>query len=103
MTMGHRVAVLKDGVLQQCGTPRNLYDRPCNAFVAGFIGSPAMNLRTVPLVAGGARLSDVVLPLREEVRAAASAAGLTELIVGVAPRIARSRRGTRRCPGSSSK
>ena len=44
MTMGDRVAVLKDGVLQQVGTPRAMYDRPVNAFVAGFIGSPAMNL-----------------------------------------------------------
>ena len=47
MTLGHRVAVLKDGSLQQCDTPRVLYDRPANAFVAGFIGSPAMNLCTV--------------------------------------------------------
>ncbi len=46
MTMGHRVAVLRDGKLQQCDTPRALYDHPENAFVAGFIGSPAMNLRT---------------------------------------------------------
>ena len=44
MTLGHRVAVLKDGLLQQCAPPRVLYDRPDNAFVAGFIGSPAMNL-----------------------------------------------------------
>ncbi|MEZ5380215.1 MAG: ABC transporter ATP-binding protein [Microthrixaceae bacterium] len=44
MTMGHRVAVLKDGVLQQCDTPQNLYHHPQNEFVAGFIGSPAMNL-----------------------------------------------------------
>jgi multiple sugar transport system ATP-binding protein len=44
MTMGHRVAVLKDGVLQQCDTPRTLYHEPVNLFVAGFIGSPAMNL-----------------------------------------------------------
>src|ERR1700761_4621267 len=49
MTMGHRVAVLKDGVLQQVDTPRNLYDRPANAFVASFIGSPPMNLRTTTL------------------------------------------------------
>ena len=48
MTMGDRVAVLKDGVLQQVDTPRNLYDRPANQFVAGFIGSPAMNLVSVP-------------------------------------------------------
>ena len=44
MTMGHRVAVLRDGVLQQCDTPRSLYHEPDNLFVAGFIGSPAMNL-----------------------------------------------------------
>ena len=44
MTMGDRVAVLKDGLLQQVDTPRNMYDNPKNVFVAGFIGSPAMNL-----------------------------------------------------------
>ena len=47
MTMGHRVAVLKDGILQQVDTPQNLYRDPVNAFVAGFIGSPSMNLLTV--------------------------------------------------------
>src|SRR5919106_3032806 len=49
MTMGDRVAVLKDGQLMQVDTPRNLYDRPDNVFVAGFIGSPAMNLIDVDL------------------------------------------------------
>src|SRR5688572_18616902 len=49
MTMGDRIALLKDGVLQQCATPREMYDRPNNVFVAGFIGSPAMNLLTVPV------------------------------------------------------
>jgi multiple sugar transport system ATP-binding protein len=44
MTLGHRVAVLHDGTLQQVGPPRELYERPTNLFVAGFIGSPAMNL-----------------------------------------------------------
>jgi multiple sugar transport system ATP-binding protein len=44
MTMGDRVAVIKRGVLQQVDTPQNLYDRPVNLFVAGFIGSPAMNM-----------------------------------------------------------
>src|SRR4051795_43712 len=63
MTMGHRVAVLKDGLLQQCDTPRALYDRPANAFVAGFIGSPAMNLKTVPLTSEGAKLDGIVVPL----------------------------------------
>ena len=44
MTMGDRVAVLKDGILQQVGSPKDLYDKPKNVFVAGFIGSPSMNL-----------------------------------------------------------
>ncbi|HUI37717.1 MAG TPA: ATP-binding cassette domain-containing protein, partial [Gaiellaceae bacterium] len=54
MTLGHRVAVLDGGQLQQVGTPRELYDRPVNRFVAGFIGSPAMNLCEVALGANGA-------------------------------------------------
>ena len=53
MTLGHRVAVLDYGKLQQVATPRELYDRPVNRFVAGFIGSPAMNLCEVPLGANG--------------------------------------------------
>jgi multiple sugar transport system ATP-binding protein len=61
MTMGHRVAVLKDGVLQQCDTPQTLYHEPLNLFVAGFIGSPAMNLLEVgeerPLRLGEATLA----------------------------------------------
>jgi multiple sugar transport system ATP-binding protein len=61
MTMGHRVAVLRDGVLQQCDAPRVLYHEPVNLFVAGFIGSPAMNLVDVgdqrPIKLGGAELA----------------------------------------------
>jgi multiple sugar transport system ATP-binding protein len=57
MTMGHRVAVLRDGILQQCDTPSTLYHAPANLFVAGFIGSPAMNQLPVsatgPLRVGG--------------------------------------------------
>ena len=53
MTLGHRVAVLKDGCLQQCAAPRELYERPGNAFVAGFIGSPSMNLHCVDAAANG--------------------------------------------------
>src|SRR5512135_664931 len=56
MTMGDRVAVLKDGLLMQVGTPRELYDRPDNLFVAGFMGSPAMNLLELPLAEGGATI-----------------------------------------------
>ena len=83
MTMGHRVAVLKDGLLQQCDTPRALYDRPANAFVAGFIGSPAMNLKTVPISAEGAKLDGVIVPLSRE--ALAAAAGLDEVTFGIRP------------------
>ena len=49
LTMGDRIAVLKDGLLQQVGSPREMYDKPANEFVAGFIGSPAMNLGTFDL------------------------------------------------------
>jgi multiple sugar transport system ATP-binding protein len=54
MTLGHRVAVLSDGRLQQCAPPRVLYEQPRNVFVAGFIGSPAMNLCHVPAGSNGA-------------------------------------------------
>ena len=53
MTMGDRIAVMKTGVLQQIGTPHELYLRPANTFVAGFIGSPAMNLLPAPLIGAG--------------------------------------------------
>ncbi len=56
MTMGDRVAVLLGGVLQQCATPQELYDRPLNLFVAGFIGSPAMNLYEGQITPDGACL-----------------------------------------------
>ena len=85
MTMGNRVAVLSQGHLQQCATPRELYDNPVNQFVAGFIGSPAMNLRTVPLADGGVRLANQVMPLPPAVRAAARQAGLSELVIGIRP------------------
>jgi multiple sugar transport system ATP-binding protein len=56
MTLGHRVAVMHEGRLQQLGPPRELYDRPTNMFVAGFIGSPAMNLCTLPVENGSVSL-----------------------------------------------
>jgi multiple sugar transport system ATP-binding protein len=85
MTMGHRVAVLKDGILQQCDTPRTLYDKPNNVFVAGFMGSPAMNLLTVPLVGEGAQLGEAVVPLPRELLSEASTLGLKEVTFGVRP------------------
>jgi multiple sugar transport system ATP-binding protein len=81
MTMGDRVAVMKDGLLQQVDTPLNLYDKPANLFVAGFIGSPAMNL--LPAVAGpdGARVGGYSVPIDRA--AAAKARG--HITIGVRP------------------
>ncbi len=84
MTMGDRVAVLKDGVLQQCDTPRHLYDRPNNVFVAGFIGSPAMNIRDFPLTQNGAMVCDTEIPLHREAVAMAGREGNT-VTVGFRP------------------
>src|SRR5450756_381614 len=66
MTMGDRVAVLKDGILQQCDTPRDMYDHPENVFVAGFIGSPAMNLFDVPVVDGGVKFGSATYPIERD-------------------------------------
>jgi multiple sugar transport system ATP-binding protein len=58
MTMGQRIAVMSTGLLQQVGTPQELYDHPRNRFVAGFIGSPSMNFIELPVKDGGAELAD---------------------------------------------
>ncbi|WP_433681657.1 ABC transporter ATP-binding protein [Nocardia sp. CA-119907] len=63
MTMGDRVAVLRDGKLQQIAKPRELYDNPVNTFVAGFIGSPGMNLLDAPVRDGAAVLGELRIPL----------------------------------------
>ncbi|MBM7804517.1 multiple sugar transport system ATP-binding protein [Geodermatophilus bullaregiensis] len=81
MTMGDRVAVLKDGLLMQAGRPRELYDRPRNVFVAGFIGSPAMNLVELPVVDGGVRLGDAVHPVERELLGRAG----DRVVLGVRP------------------
>jgi multiple sugar transport system ATP-binding protein len=85
MTMGDRVAVLKLGELQQFASPAELYDRPRNAFVAGFIGSPAMNLFTAPLADGGVRLGGAVVPLTASQRSAIEATGLSTVTLGIRP------------------
>ena len=82
MTMGDRIAVMKDGVLQQCDSPRAVYERPANAFVAGFIGSPPMNLCRVPLVDGRIELADLRIDVPRTIAAAADAA---EITVGFRP------------------
>jgi len=86
MTMGSRVAVLRDGRLQQCAQPREMYERPANAFVAGFIGSPPMNLLTVPLHDGRAvELGGVRFELPAPAASAAADARLAEVTIGVRP------------------
>jgi multiple sugar transport system ATP-binding protein len=85
MTMGHRVAVLRLGELQQFASPAELYDRPVNVFVAGFIGSPSMNLFTVPVAEGGVRLGGALVPLPAAQRSAISAAGLDTVTLGIRP------------------
>src|ERR1700752_1137010 len=75
MTMGHRIAVLRDGRLQQLDTPRAVYARPANVFVAGFIGSPAMNLVEAEVSAGACELGGVRIDLPESVGPAAARLG----------------------------
>ncbi len=83
MTMGDRVAVLKDGILQQVDSPRGMYDNPQNVFVAGFIGSPAMNLLEVSVEGGTLHFGGADLPVpRETVEEAGSSQKVT---VGVRP------------------
>ena len=82
LTMGDRIAVLKDGILQQVGTPRDLYEKPDNVFVAGFIGSPAMNLFLADIVDGGATFGSSVAAIDRQALAGASG---TQLTLGVRP------------------
>ncbi|MEE4418092.1 ABC transporter ATP-binding protein [Streptomyces bugieae] len=85
MTMGDRVAVLKDGVLQQCAAPRVLYDAPANVFVASFIGSPAMNLQEARIADDGVPLGGGRVPLPRGVLAAVAAEGGDRVVVGFRP------------------
>ena len=83
MTLGDRVAVLRKGVLQQVDTPRELYERPVNLFVAGFIGSPPMNFLPASVEGGGVRLPFGTVSLPPAV--AERVAGLRLLIAGMRP------------------
>ena len=82
MTMGDRVAVMKDGILQQVDSPLSLYDSPKNLFVAGFIGSPAMNLIEGKVVDGGVQIGDTVVPVAREILSRAEGASVT---LGIRP------------------
>ena len=86
MTMGDRIAVMRDGLLQQVGSPQDLYDHPVNIFVAGFIGSPSMNFATAKaegkdLMLGGAKLELTGNPAK----AAEQRADGANLLIGFRP------------------
>src|SRR2546421_208704 len=78
MTMGDRIAVMKDGILQQVASPREIYDDPVNMYVAGFIGSPKMNLIPVTVSGRTARASTFALELPK-------APGIEKAVLGLRP------------------
>ena len=81
MTMGDRIAVMRDGLLQQVGKPKELYERPGNVFVAAFIGSPAMNFQRAAVAEGALALG----PTRLELHPGAGLEQGTEVLVGFRP------------------
>ncbi len=88
MTMGDRIAILKDGDLQQCGTPLEVYEQPANVFVAGFIGTPPMNLLPATVGPDGARLEGhgFELPMPERLRPLVAGAE-QRVVVGLRPEL----------------
>ena len=86
MTLGDRIVVLRGGVVQQVGSPQHLYDHPANLFVAGFIGSPAMNFLPARLEEGRLRTSLGSLPLSDELRRRLEQADAPrDVIMGIRP------------------
>jgi multiple sugar transport system ATP-binding protein len=81
MTLGQRVAVLKDGVLQQVGAPQELFHHPCNLFVAAFIGSPTINLVEAEVDGGALRFAGHAIPIPPH----AELEGRSKVIVGIRP------------------
>jgi multiple sugar transport system ATP-binding protein len=84
MTMGQRIAVMNDGLLQQVGTPQTLYDHPVNRFVAGFIGSPAMNFVEVPVTSGALSEPGFSFPIPAKYREPLVSAG-PRVVAGFRP------------------
>jgi multiple sugar transport system ATP-binding protein len=80
MTMGDKIVVMRDGVVQQYGSPLEVYDRPANVFVAGFIGSPSMNLLPATRVSAGIDILGMVFPM-----AVARGEGPSKIIAGFRP------------------
>ena len=87
MTMGHRIAVMKDGKLQQVGTPLEVYEQPRNLFVASFIGTPPMNFLDGTIGGGGTtfKTSGIDLPVPEALRAAVAARDGSPVVIGIRP------------------
>jgi multiple sugar transport system ATP-binding protein len=89
MTMGQRIAVMSQAKLQQVGTPQSLYDQPLNKFVAGFIGSPAMNFIPVTLEGSGEsavlKADEISIPLAPAFREGVAATSTRSFIIGVRP------------------
>lgn len=85
LTMGDRIAVIKLGILQQVGAPTELYDRPENVFVAGFIGSPSMNISTHKVESGKAIIGDDAITLPAEVTAKLTAEDDNKIVIGFRP------------------
>ena len=89
MTMGDRIVVMNDGVIQQVGSPMELYNQPANRFVAGFIGSPAMNFIPCRIVQENSRLyvdtSGFKIPLSETLASAVQSSNTLEFIFGIRP------------------
>jgi multiple sugar transport system ATP-binding protein len=85
MTLGDRIAVMKDGLVQQFGTPAQIYNRPANRFVAEFIGSPAMNMVDAQRTGQALTAHGVELAITDAQRAAVQAHGSAELVYGLRP------------------
>jgi multiple sugar transport system ATP-binding protein len=86
MTLGDRVAVMRGGRLQQVGPPQELYERPVNLFVAGFIGSPSMNFMPAKLEEGKLRTRLGDMPLRDQLRRTLEGAGAArDILIGIRP------------------
>jgi multiple sugar transport system ATP-binding protein len=89
MTMGHRIAIMMGGALQQVGRPQEVYERPANLFVAGFIGTPPMNTIAARVVSDGeglaAGMPGARVPLPAGLAAAVARRGLESVVIGVRP------------------
>ncbi|MEY4765715.1 MAG: sugar transporter ATPase [Pseudomonadota bacterium] len=85
MTLGDRIAVMRDGIVQQLGSPEDIYARPANLFVAGFIGSPAMNTLTAALGSTGLMAQGAHLPLGDEDLANLQSRQISDVVYGLRP------------------